>query len=228
MDALQRAVTRVRAATLALIEALLEGGLALKDIGITGSVLLRGEIDGFSDFDLLLYGAKPIARAREILKSLAARSQSPLYYRTRDESAYFYKKYSVISEMTADEFAVTFPGKVSQGIMMGVPFSIFQVPTPEEIPLLNAVSAAATPGRKEKFEAWITDDLYSRYTFRSIYKVEKSGEPGKVYSVICYDRACMEQGDVGQKMIVSAHRVADDTYHIYQGDGFIRPVATGV
>lgn len=216
-------MTQERKAAFDLIEELLRGGIPMSDIGITGSILLKGEVAGFSDFDLVLYGASAIGKAQQILKEFSSYDQSPLYYRTKEESIKFYHKYSVVTELTAEEFSETFPHKVSQGIMSGIPFSIFQVPAAGEVNLLkghnNFLDDAHTT---EAFEAIIEDALYSRYTYQSVYKIKKLNDNRKIYDLHCCDRACMEQAEKGDRVLVSASKI-DDFYVIHAKKGFIKP-----
>lgn len=215
----------VRSAALQISLLLTEGGLSLNDLGITGSVLLNGEIDGFSDFDLVIYGSDAIRRAHGILKKYTQTSGSLLSYRTRQEAFSFYTKYDVISDLTADEFADAFIRKYSQGIMAGVPFSIFQVPTRDDLSSFtpNKYSAPPHGGEQERFIGTITDDTHSRYTFKCSYMVRKKDE-GTLHNIFCHDRACTEQAEKGEAVEVSAYRMKDGDYCIFQKNGYLKRI----
>lgn len=223
-------VSLERKAAYDLINHLVEEGVNPAAIGITGSILLKGEVRGFSDFDLVLYGAEAIGKSEKILRSLSAVPNSPLYYRTKEEAKKFYHKYSVLTDLSDEEFADTFPGKVSQGIMIGIPFSIFQVPTAEEVKILSEpkkLNNIQSPER-EIFEAILENDSYSKFTYKALYQVKKTENDGKIYNIFCYDRACTEQAQKGETLLIDAEKLDEKSYIVYAQAGFIKPLAKKV
>ncbi|MBN9343925.1 MAG: hypothetical protein BGO76_00295 [Caedibacter sp. 38-128] len=220
-----KGATAERIATFDLVRHLIDGGVDSDMIGVTGSILLKGEISGFSDFDLVLYGARTIEKSEKILRKLALKPNSPLYYRRKEEAIKFYHKYNVLSDLTPEEFSETFPQKVSQGIMSEIPFSIFQVPSKDEVAVLKEPeSSAFDPLSKDRFEATVEDDFYSKYTYKCLYKIKKTHDGGKIYTLYCHDRACTEQAKNGDLVLIEASRINDDSYVIHPKNGYIKPI----
>lgn len=91
-------------------------------IGITGSLLLSSEVDGYSDIDIVIYGENNYFKFESLVSN---RKLTNLYYRTRKEWEEFYDKYSISSNTKKEDFCSLMETNLYQGFYNKIPFSIF-------------------------------------------------------------------------------------------------------
>ncbi len=219
--------SKTAAATAYLIDILVTGGVPAENIGVTGSVLLDGAVDGFSDLDLVLYGADTIRQAMAVLQSAFANGYKDLYYRNLQEACHFYHKYSVISQLTDEEFAQHFVRKYSQGIIRDVPFTIFTVPDEETALELTATLPQLSPSPSPvTLTGVVLEAKDANYTPVARYLLRDEAQKDVV--VYCLDRACVGQAGVGDEVYVEAYPTGHDTYLIQAMQGVIKNLSYGL
>lgn len=214
--------TAVASATALLVRILLDAGVPSDAVGVTGTTLLEAAIDGFSDIDLVIYGSVPI---RVAMAALLASSRAPdgPRYRTLAEAIEFHSHYDVISSLTPEQFARHFVRKRAQGLIRGIPFTVFTVPDQPTASVLAAGIAAAgsAPAEQVSFRATIIDDSDANYTACGRYVLRPEDAPaGELADLYCLDRACVDQARTGAAAQVLARR-AGTGYLIRPRDGFL-------
>ena len=111
-------------------------------VGITGGAALGFGVEGFSDIDLVI--------GQQAYAAFAANVETipDVHLRTRSEWTQFYSQYTIMSHVTADEFAGQMLRKRTQFIYDGVPTSVFVAPAdlPELAPYSKGENAQTLEG----------------------------------------------------------------------------------
>jgi predicted nucleotidyltransferase len=221
--------SEVAGVTERLVGLLLEAGVPDGAVGVTGSTLLRAAIDGFSDVDLVVSGAGAIQQAMLALRRASEDEGGPRY-RSPEEARAFYRHYDVITQLSDQQFARHLGRKSAQGVMDGVPFTVFTVPdaaTASELAgVLPWLRAAATGC--VTFRARMLDVAHGNYTAASRYLVQpvEAGLGGPV-EVYCLDRACIDQAPAGALVHIEARPAGPGRYVVRPRDGVVLDLALG-
>lgn len=214
----------VSSAASELIQILVDRGVPNEKIGVTGSVLLDGAIDGFSDIDLVIKGSDAIIQSMSVLREAFTHGQSGLYYRDLEAARQFYHKYQVTSQLTDYEFALHFTRKFAQGIIYDVPFTIFTVPDRHVAADLSvAIESLEIEPYRVKFTTRVVDATDANYVPISRYILQNpNGSDSDVIYLYCLDRACIDQAREGDLVFVDAHPAGSRNYIVRPRDGVIK------
>lgn len=165
------------------------------NFGLTGSSLFGGEIDDFSDIDLVVYSSDSYKLMSELLK----RSRLPeIHFRTFKEWEEFYEKYGVVTPISKEQFARHMVHKYDQFLIEGTPVSVFAVRNNKDMNLyLLYKNTNIKFGDYIELEARVSDDSESMFlpSFYEIYNDSK-------YYVYNENRAFLFQAQTHDRVIV--------------------------
>ena len=138
------------------------------NLGLTGSSALRGEIDGFSDIDILVYG---FIAYNAMARFFRYSSPSYITWRTLADWEKFYDDYKVICGFGRRAFARHMIDKYDQFIIDGVSVSVFAVRNSEDMKWyqLNKKERRRSLGNI-KVEGIVVDDSESMF-MPSFYEI---------------------------------------------------------
>jgi predicted nucleotidyltransferase len=187
---------KIRKTSATLIK-ILKKATSEKNLGLTGSSLLKGEIENFSDIDLVVYGSKAYKKISKFLKSTKI---AEIHLRTKKEWKNFYEHYKVISPMSKEKFASHALSKCDQFIILGTPATIFAVRSNSDMKLyLKHKKSKITKIKSITINAVVSDDKESMF-LPSIYQIKTEGY-GKCL-IYNQNRSFIFQAQKGDKCVV--------------------------
>jgi predicted nucleotidyltransferase len=180
--------------------------IKLNCLGVTGSSLFYGDIDGFSDIDICVYGSNNYIKLCNFLK-MAQLQNKDLHFRTIEEWCKYWEEghygSKVFSPFSKEIFARHMIFKYDQPIYKGVDVTIFAVRNSKERKelkkFINLRNNSLYEG-KIRITATIKDARESMFMFPSLYLVSTSTENFIVENHI---RPCISQGTKGDIVEIS-------------------------
>ena len=180
------------------------------NLGLTGSSLFGGEIEDFSDIDLVVYGSGSYKLMSEFLKGS---SLPGVRFRTINEWEEFYGKYNVLTSIGKKQFAEQMVQKYDQFLIDGIPVSVFAVRNNNDMKMQLLHKNAKINFRVyAKLEATVTDDSESMF-LPSFYEISNCGK----YYVYNENRAFIFQAQKDYRVFVRGE-LGDDL----EGNKWIR------
>jgi len=186
---------RIRKSTKKLVNFL--GEIIPEDsLGLTGSSLFGGEIEDFSDIDLVVYGSDSYKLMSEFLKESHL---SEIHFRTFKEWKEFYEKYGVVTPISKEQFAKHMVHKYDQFLMEETPVSVFAVRNNNDMKLYSLYKNAKIEfGDYIELEARVSDDSESIF-LPSFYRIYNDNK----YYVYNENRAFLFQAETNDRIAVS-------------------------
>lgn len=167
------------------------------NLGLTGSSLFRGEIEDFSDIDLVVYGSDSYKIMSESLKK---RPISEIRFRTHKEWKEFYEKYDVVASVTKEQFARHMIYKYDQFLMGEIPVSVFAVRSRDDMGLYLLYKNSKIEFEDNiELEAIVNDDSESMF-LPSFYLV--CDDKNNKYYVYNENRAFLFQAQTNNRIII--------------------------
>lgn len=164
-------------------------------LGLTGSSLFKGEIDNFSDIDLIVYSSDCYKK----ISAFLAKTRNPeISFRDKEEWQRFYEQYDVVAPISKEEFARHMITKYDQFFINNIPVSLFAVRSNKDMNLSLLYKNA-----KIKFEDYIelesrvSDDSESMF-LPSFYKIDDKNK----YFICNENRAFISQAKTNERVIV--------------------------
>jgi predicted nucleotidyltransferase len=179
------------------------------NLGLTGSSLFGGEIEDFSDIDLLVYGSDSYKLMSKFLKGSHL---SEIRFRTFKEWEEFYERYGVVAPVSKEQFARHMTHKYDQFLIGETPVSVFAVRNDTDMKLYSLYK-----NKKDEFgghielEGRVSDDSESMF-LPSFYKIDND----KCY-IYNDNRAFLFQAQTYDRVIISGEFGND-----LQGNKWIR------
>jgi len=190
--------SKIRATTKTLVN-LLKEVVPENRLGLTGSSLFGGEMDDFSDIDLVIYGSKNYTKA---INHLKRQTKINVHFRTIKEWEDFYERYNVNCCLNKHEFAIHMIEKGDQILVENIPVTIFAVREyPKDFKIFSHyLGNNPRPLERITAEGVIIDDSESMFLPANyLIKLDERREIG----IYTDNRAFISQARTGEKVIVS-------------------------
>lgn len=173
------------------------------NLGLTGSSLFDGEIEDFSDIDLVVYGSDQYKRISESLRNNPI---PEIHFRTLKEWEGFYDHYGVMTSISKEQFARHMSHKYDQLLIGGIPVSIFAVRNRPDMNFYLAHKKANIEyGDYIELEARVSDDSESMF-LPSFYEIDNGNIRYRVYNE---NRSFLFQAGINDKIIVKGEHGID-------------------
>lgn len=188
--------------TQALLNLIIDGGLNVKDLGVTNSTLLGTYTYGKSDIDIIIYGKKNYWRYIDLMRT----SKHPLLrWRTAEEWKKYFSTYNAGLFLTENEFIRHAQRKYSDGLFGETVFSVFGVENPNEVSVKWG-GERYTPMGLVTIKGKVKDD-FNGVVRPGYYEIENSkivkGPDVKVEKIVTYARDFMLQVFKGEDVVAS-------------------------
>jgi predicted nucleotidyltransferase len=193
----------------------------LHALGLTGSLLFGGEIEDFSDIDLVVYGSEHYLALADHLRR---QTSSAVRFRTIREWKEFHDRFTVRSNLTREEFAHHMANKADQIYFDTIPVSIFAVRSyPADFEHLDRFTWESANSLQLQCVTGIVQDISESMFLPAVYLIQEQ-EAGRMLACRSDNRAEISQARVGDRVEVSGYvNSGNDMKWIRTGSsGFIR------
>lgn len=171
-------------------------------LGLTGSLLFGGEIEDFSDIDLVVYGSEHYLALTDHLRR---QTSSAVRFRTIREWKEFHDRYAVRSNLTREEFARHMANKADQIYFDNISVSIFAVRTyPADFEHLGRFPWESTGSLQPHCVTGTVLDISESMFLPAVYLIREQ-ETGQMLACRSDNRAEISQARVGDRIEVSGH-----------------------